>query len=133
MSLSQMLFSFNGRINRAKYWLYAVVAAVAVFVAQVAMTLSANEAGEPNPMILAIYIVVMLAVFWFGLTMAVKRFHDRNRSGWFYLLFLVPVLSIWPLAEALFLKGVEGPNRFGDDPLGAPGGEAAAQAMEAQS
>jgi uncharacterized membrane protein YhaH (DUF805 family) len=47
----------------------------------------------------------------------IKRSHDRDRSGWFILLFLVPLLNLWPLIELLFLRGTIGSNRFGPDPV----------------
>jgi uncharacterized membrane protein YhaH (DUF805 family) len=47
----------------------------------------------------------------------VKRCHDRDRSGWFVLVALVPPLTIWYLIETLCLRGTQGSNRFGRDPL----------------
>jgi len=46
----------------------------------------------------------------------VKRLHDRNHSGWFALLLLVPLVNLWPAIEIMFLRGTRGPNRFGADP-----------------
>lgn len=68
------------------------------------------------------YIVIGLAYFvfsvWSGLALAVKRLHDRNKSGWFILIQFIPLIgTIWYLVEVLLLKGTDGPNRFGEDPL----------------
>jgi uncharacterized membrane protein YhaH (DUF805 family) len=44
----------------------------------------------------------------------IKRWHDRDKSGWWMLITLVPIIgSIWLLIELGFLKGIPGPNRFG--------------------
>jgi uncharacterized membrane protein YhaH (DUF805 family) len=44
----------------------------------------------------------------------IKRFHDRDKSGWWVLIGLVPIIgAIWLLIELGFLKGTPGPNRFG--------------------
>ena len=44
----------------------------------------------------------------------IKRFHDRNKSGWWLLIGLIPIIgAIWLLIELGFLKGTPGPNRFG--------------------
>ncbi len=76
---------------------------------------------------------------------AIKRCHDRGRSGWFLLLYYIPALSAfcssgiglddlpigfsialglfvnvpvsWVFVELAFLPGTRGPNRFGPDPL----------------
>ena len=47
-----------------------------------------------------------------------KRYHDRDRSGWWLLLILIPLLGpLWLIVVLGFLKGTEGENRFGPDPL----------------
>jgi hypothetical protein len=44
----------------------------------------------------------------------IKRFHDRDKSGWWVLIWLIPIIgAIWLLIELGFLKGTPGPNRFG--------------------
>ena len=44
----------------------------------------------------------------------IKRFHDRDKSGWWVLVTLIPIIgAIWILVELGFLKGTPGPNRFG--------------------
>ncbi|GHU87403.1 hypothetical protein AGMMS49941_10860 [Deferribacterales bacterium] len=47
----------------------------------------------------------------------IKRCHDRNRSGWFILLFLVPIVNLWAIIELGFLRGTVGDNKYGCDPL----------------
>ncbi|HAE49771.1 MAG TPA: DUF805 domain-containing protein, partial [Tistrella mobilis] len=52
------------------------------------------------------------------LAIGARRCHDRGRSGWFQLIMLIPLIGwIWLLVEIGFLRGTEGPNRFGPDPL----------------
>ena len=52
----------------------------------------------------------------------VKRWHDRDKSGWFVLVNFIPFIgTIWALVELGFLRGTMGPNRFGPDPLGGVG------------
>jgi uncharacterized membrane protein YhaH (DUF805 family) len=44
----------------------------------------------------------------------IKRFHDRDKSGWWVLITLIPIIgAIWILVELGFLKGTPGLNRFG--------------------
>lgn len=68
-----------------------------------------------------IYGVVLLLVMIGGLAGAAKRLHDRDRSGWFQLIVLIPLTgAIWLGVEIGFLRGTFGPNRFGPDPLAGP-------------
>ena len=61
----------------------------------------------------------MLCMAWFGVAVTAKRWHDRNRSGWTVLIFLIPIVGqIWTLVECGFLKGNQNDNRFGPSPLG---------------
>ena len=53
--------------------------------------------------------------------LTIKRAHDRNRTGWYALIILIPLAGpLWFLVEFGFLSGTAGPNRFGADPVSAP-------------
>ena len=68
----------------------------------------------------AVWTIVGVLAFWISLAVGVKRWHDRNKSGWWMLIILVPVIgSLWYLIECGFLKGTTGPNTYGPDPLAA--------------
>ena len=63
-------------------------------------------------------IVVNLLLIWPALAVSVKRWHDRDKSGWWVLLNLLPVIGwLWALVDNGFLRGTDGPNRYGPDPL----------------
>jgi uncharacterized membrane protein YhaH (DUF805 family) len=47
-----------------------------------------------------------------------KRLHDRNKSGWWQLIGILPIIGLWMFIEYVFLEGTPGLNRFGPDPLG---------------
>jgi Protein of unknown function (DUF805) len=47
----------------------------------------------------------------------IKRFHDRDKSGWWVLIALIPIIgALCILIELGFLPGTPGPNRFGPPP-----------------
>jgi len=117
MSIFQVLFSFKGRINRKPY--------VIAFLALTFLSIVLGVIYSSYKMSLAFderlfYPLALSILFlWPTLALAVKRLHDHNKSGWFYMIVFVPIVgSIWLLALTLFLKGTEGENRFGPDPLG---------------
>jgi len=110
LDLGRLLLSFEGRINRQPYWLF-VLAVVAIEAALLAI--SGDSYG--------LLIVFGFAIIWPSLAMQVKRWHDRNKSGWWILITLVPLIGpIWSLIEVGFLRGTVGPNRYGPDPLAGP-------------
>lgn len=64
------------------------------------------------------HLAVLVFDIWAGLGLAVKRFHDRDKSGWWILIQLIPLVgAIWYIVETGFLPGTPGTNRFGPDPL----------------
>jgi uncharacterized membrane protein YhaH (DUF805 family) len=115
MSLGHLLFSFNGRISRVKVWIYKVLYLDLLFVACIAMVISFGK-GREGALAMP-YIFLILLTFWPNLALAVKRCHDRNKSGWFFLVSLVPIVSLWYVVEIFFLPGTEGDNQYGPNPL----------------
>ena len=113
--------SFEGRIGRGTYWLkyvvpYVIILILLSIVETVAGITIDDGMGNGIGILSTIFILVNI---WFGLAVGAKRCHDRDRSGWFQAIVLIPIIGgIWLLVELGFLKGSEGENRFGPDPLG---------------
>ena len=128
--------SFKGRANRQRYWLTSLALA--------GLLLAVMLIGI-IPIVGALVVLagIVLAV-WAGLAVALRRLHDRNKSGWWLLIMYGPVMvlsalsevasvsdptagtgfaalslpfSIWMFVELGCLKGTTGANRFGPDPL----------------
>jgi uncharacterized membrane protein YhaH (DUF805 family) len=57
-----------------------------------------------------------LIIAWPLVAISIKRWHDRNKTGWWLIITLIPVLGIWNLVECGFLSGTPGPNKFGPNP-----------------
>jgi uncharacterized membrane protein YhaH (DUF805 family) len=134
-NIGWLMFGFQGRINRAKYWLATVIYGVFV-VALIGAAFIFHFSG----LFLAVFAIVCIVLFISGIAIGVKRLHDRDKSGWWLLLFYaVPALfdamdrvlsphlifnlvsiaiTIWLIVELGFLRGTPGPNPYGPDPLG---------------
>lgn len=66
----------------------------------------------------ALYYGAILFSWWIGLAILVKRWHDRDKSGFMVFILLIPVIGfLWTLIEVGFLPGTVGPNRYGQDQL----------------
>ena len=73
---------------------------------------------------LVLLIPCYIAYLWFTLAIGVKRLHDIDKSGWYLLILLIPIVNfIWAL-YMLFADGTVGPNRFGADPKNRVGANA---------
>jgi uncharacterized membrane protein YhaH (DUF805 family) len=114
MPTKTLFFSFAGRINRGIYWTRAMpVLLVGGVIVNLVMLAEVVATERPGPFSM----LLSLLALWPSLAVTVKRLHDRNRSGWFLLIILIPIVgAIWLLVEVWFLKGTDGPNRFGEPP-----------------
>jgi uncharacterized membrane protein YhaH (DUF805 family) len=89
MDWQSLLFSFRGRINRAKYWL-----AVLVFVVADAVLGLLGWVLDNGVAVQILSFVVNLAVLIASIAVCIKRLHDRDRSGWWLLLFYVGPVAV---------------------------------------
>ena len=114
MPPQRMFFSLRGRVSRRDFWLYGVLALIGLAVLAHALLGIARVRPQTADLI------VKLMLVWPALAVSVKRWHDRDKSGWWVLLNLVPVIGwLWALIDNGFLRGTAGANRFGEDPLSA--------------
>jgi len=111
MDLRHILLSFDGRISRQPFWLFLV----GIGVIESVLTLIFGVDSALGQLVLGLFNIV---VIWPTLAVQIKRWHDRDKSGWWILINLIPIIGwLWALIENGFLRGTEGPNRFGADPL----------------
>ena len=118
-SLGQFYFSPHGRISRSQYWLKFVLPVIAIEVVLIALMGICAAAGSSGGVAAfsTVLTIFALVVLWPSIAIIIKRVHDRDWPWPFILLFLVPIVSIWPLIEIWFLRGTIGINRFGADPV----------------
>ena len=166
MDIKWLLSRFAGRINCARYWRAVLIILGSMFAALVLLAkicslygvsagilaidlgvLSASFQPDDTETAAALFprlvTPVMTLVFgWFYAIASIKRLHDRNKSGWWMILFIVApglyvqfggelrgsgiqffvrlaalIALIWGFVEMACLRGTSGPNRFGPDPL----------------
>jgi len=82
MNWQSLLFSFRGRINRAKFWLACLIFfGVGIVLGLIGLVAGNSTAFE------GLSALVNLAMFVSGLAVAAKRLHDRDKSAWWLVLF----------------------------------------------
>ncbi|MEI7805091.1 MAG: DUF805 domain-containing protein [Hyphomicrobiales bacterium] len=140
-NLVQLFYGFEGRINRAKYWLaVGVFLAIAIVLTLLAIMLGlgvdVEDLAETSLSVIVIAIIVYIPMLIAGIAVGMKRLHDRNKSGWWLVLFYAApallswlggenmilslvsfIISIWAIVELGFLRGTPGANSYGPDPL----------------
>ena len=130
-------FTFSGRMRRREYWwkMFLIVSVlVGVIVSAITLEFIAKvvyriemPAGVKS-MLVGIVIVTTIFCNVFAIPVSVRRLHDFDLSGWWYLAFFLPsfipdapIRSVASIALLLILGGIDGtcgPNRFGPDPKG---------------
>lgn len=110
--LLPLLFSFSGRVGRGTFWLIGIGSALVFYLA---IFLAVTNVGEEAAGALLLLLYVPLV--WISLANSAKRWHDRNKSGWWILIAFVPLIGpFWAFIEQGFLPGDRSPNRFGPPP-----------------
>ncbi|AAM72805.1 MAG TPA: DUF805 domain-containing protein [Chlorobaculum sp.] len=105
---------FNGRARRKEYWMFALFNIIFLIAAMIIDNIAGTTIGVlPYGLF---YFVYALAVFIPGLAVGVRRLHDVGKSGWFYLIILIPIVgAIW-LLVLFCTDGVVGQNEYGINP-----------------
>ncbi len=105
---------FTGRARRKEYWYYFLIN----FLIITALLLIDNLLGTLDQeagmgLLSGLY---ALAVLIPGIAVAVRRLHDTDRTGWWVLIALIPIVGPIILIFFLIQDSTKGNNRFGPNP-----------------
>ena len=132
------LFFSKGRSSRELFWIITLICLTVTIINTVLF--NSNDATIIE---LFLSLITLLPTLWISIVNMIKRLHDRDKSGWWCILYLlVPlvlseiayfygegsnafsffyissgIISLWMIIDLGFLKGTDGPNQYGDDPL----------------
>lgn len=141
----QRYFDFQGRSRRMEFWMFVLlniivggVLAGPFYFSLMTATLDAaasgasedaafaaafGEMGTLSTLCFGLFGLWWLAALIPGIAVTVRRLHDRDMSGWWYLGVIVAsfipfigILTSLAFLVLMFLPGTDGPNRFGPDP-----------------
>jgi uncharacterized membrane protein YhaH (DUF805 family) len=107
--------TFSGRARRKEYWMFVLFYVIIYLGLIVIDSVTASFSAEGG-------FGMLSALFAFGtiipsFAIGARRLHDINKSGWWQLLFLIPIIGPLVLLFFFVSKGDEGENRFGAAPL----------------
>ena len=97
-------FDFSGRASKSEFWWFQLY----VFIIYVLMFFVQGDLA----LVLSILGIVTIIPIWAA---SVRRLHDTDKSGWFVLISIIPILGL-AVIYLLILDGSKGKNRFGPKP-----------------
>ena len=115
--------NFKGRARRKEYWMFVLVNAIILIACMVldnmlgtVFMMDAGPLGEISLGYGWLYFICTLVHFIPVLGLVVRRLHDVGKSGWFYFIFLIPIIGIIWLLVLYCTEGQKQDNKWGPDP-----------------
>lgn len=100
---------FNGRARRSEYWYFVLFSIITT----VLLTFISIVIGDNRKLLVVLY---NLAVFLPTAAVSIRRLHDIGKSGWWWLLYLIPIIGwIW-LIILHTIDSNPGENKYGQNP-----------------
>ena len=105
---------FSGRARRSEYW-WVILAQTLISTAFSLINMVAGDSalGAVANVVISVYGLATLIPM---ISLAVRRLHDIEKSGWWYLLNCIPCIGSIILIVLFCKEGTAGSNRYGDDP-----------------
>ena len=125
---------FSGRSRRKEYWMFVLFVLIGLLIftihdsllglggaieryTTVTDTGAAAGVASSGGLLTFLFAVAMLVP---SLSVAVRRLHDIDKSGWWLLIGLIPFVGAIVLIVFYATEGTRGANRFGPDPKAVP-------------
>ena len=104
---------FSGRARRKEYWMFILVNLILTGVLSILDKMLGLRIAGDEGALTTIYGVLIILPYW---ALQFRRLHDTDRSAWWLLLLLIPVVG-WLIILAFNCQnGTPGSNKFGRDP-----------------
>lgn len=107
-ALMQNYANFNGRASRPEFWYFVLAIVIATVFASI---IDDYALGEP-----VLESIVTLGTIIPFLAVGARRLHDTDRSGWWLLIHVIPLIGSIVLIVWWVFVGSPGPNHFGPPP-----------------
>ena len=108
---------FSGRARRSEYWFFVLInILISIILGFVATMTGIMGAGMHLGILSGLYSLAMIIP---SLAVSVRRLHDTNRSGWWLLICLVPLIGLIILLVFMLLDSTPGENQYGPNPKAA--------------
>ena len=105
---------FNGRARRKEYWMFFLFNMIFAFLAAIIDNVVGTASPELGYGIF--YGIYALALFIPGLAVGVRRLHDVGKSGWMFLIALIPLIGAILLLVLMVTDSEQESNKWGENP-----------------
>ena len=119
--ITKQFSDFKGRARRKEYWMYSLFQGVIGFSLYLISFIFftnildySNEKGLYSSLLL--FVIFLMLHFIPNIAITVRRLHDTGKSGWWYLLSLIPYIGPFILFILLVLDSSEEENQWGVNP-----------------
>ena len=113
---------FDGRARRSEYW-YFTLFNIIITVPLITLFVVLSDSGGTSEIVSLIFVallgLIVLALFIPSIAVAVRRLHDTGRSGWWYIIGMIPVVSyVGSIVLLVFYctDSQPGRNKWGPNP-----------------
>ena len=110
--------NFSGRARRKEYWMFTLF--FMLFLLVPSFVFGLLIAMFPSETVLISGGIILAALYFIhlvpALAVTVRRLHDTGKSGWLYLLALIPYIGSLIIFIFTVIKGDRGDNKYGPDP-----------------
>ncbi len=105
--------TFSGRAQRAEYWYLVLFFAIGVFVLTIIDAIIGTFNEEAGVGLLSGLFI--LSHFIPSLAVSIRRLHDINKTGWWYLINIIPLIG--PIVFFIFaILDSKEDNKYGVNP-----------------
>tara|TARA_B100000927_G_scaffold279660_1_gene263429 strand:+ start:380 stop:772 length:393 start_codon:yes stop_codon:yes gene_type:complete len=115
--------NFKGRARRKEYWMFTLVYVIILMgctaldnMLGTVFMMDGGALGEISMGYGWAYTICGLVHFLPALSLVVRRLHDVGKSGWFYLIILIPIIGVIWLLVLYCTEGQKQDNKWGPDP-----------------
>jgi uncharacterized membrane protein YhaH (DUF805 family) len=106
---------FSGRARRKEYWMFVLFNLIIAIVLGIVDSMMGTVTEQGIGLLGGLY---SLAVLLPGIGVGIRRLHDTDRSGWWLLIGLIPLIGLIVLIVFFVQDSTPGENRFGPNPKG---------------
>jgi uncharacterized membrane protein YhaH (DUF805 family) len=117
--LSKKYAVVEGRARRKEYWFFTLFYCLGLIVLMIVDGITGTLSEQAGIGLLSGVFVLATLVPYIAVT--VRRLHDTDRSGWWILLSLIPLIGGLVLLVFMLVDSQPGANRFGPNPKGVSG------------
>jgi uncharacterized membrane protein YhaH (DUF805 family) len=110
---------FSGRASRTEFWMFNllqifIIIGMAIFFG-LFVAVNRGDESQGNAIFVGVFMLVAYALIFFvpSLAVTVRRLHDQDKSGWFYLFSFIPYIGGLVIFVFMLLPGSDGTNQYG--------------------